>query len=150
MGTFGYGPLDNDGAMDMMGSLMLPVVEAVDRILTAPAHTSDWEAVRCACWWIEVLGMSEGEWSCLDKYERDGGDTLEAHRALGIARLSALLSDAKHVESFREPGEYVAAVQDQIVRLHDTLHGSTTAFQVLVQKAIAFVQGSDELQGSDE
>ena len=61
MGSWGYGPLQNDEAADWIGEIGDYCAERVGADLTAGHEEVEWEEVRAACWLLEKFGNPEGE-----------------------------------------------------------------------------------------
>ena len=113
MGTWGYGPLDSDGAHDWISNLKAHTVLSKEIKKAFTARRLDYDAVRAAAVMMERA------------YEIDLLDPDDV-RALTPYAISALedLSDTQVIQAFDEPAAVQKSIRKQVeglVELHESL-----------------------------
>lgn len=116
MGAWGYGPLENDAACDVLdaffGDLFGPEKIAVLR--GCFRFVDDYNSIRAGCCILQMLGSAR-TWP--DGYEAELRELLD----LGIRRLTDMLDpldgDRDHIDGWVDPRALVRSVQEQLADL---------------------------------
>jgi len=111
MGSWGYGPRDNDSADDWLNDIGDYCSAQVAKALDVDHREGEWEEVRAACWLLERLGATD-IWP---------PDALTAQLKQGVGWLTWLRNESEWHEGWNEPGDLRASLDVQILTLAQML-----------------------------
>ena len=111
MGSWAYGPLDNDTAADWIGDTMHK--SKLPKLIEKGLKSRDEAKVRAAAFLLERVGYG---------YDTD---VLNKHLTLAISKLEEMLDDDVWLSSWKDPPEVKRSVRSQIRSLKKRLTESS-------------------------
>ena len=109
MGSWAYGPLDNDAASDWMGDIMHK--SKLPNLFEKGLNNHDESKIRAAAFLLERVGY---------EYMYDT-NALNKHLTLAISKLKEMLEDKVWLDSWKDPSEVERRVRSQIRALKKRL-----------------------------
>ncbi len=115
MGSWGHGPLENDGAGDWLVEIGDYCSAQVAQVLDRDRMDGEWEEVRAACWLLERLGLTDV--SSLGHCYVWPPDLLTAQLRQGVEWLTWLRAESQWHDAWEKPADLQTSLTAQISAL---------------------------------
>lgn len=102
MGSWGYGPYDNDSAADWFYGLEdTGLYDLIERGL----NSNDYHEQRAAAWLVQRLAITAYVYDI---------NKMDDHRKLAVEKLQTILNDQMWIDTWRDTDEIIAELKQQI------------------------------------
>ena len=102
MGSWGYGPYDNDNAADWFCNLDTTGIYV---FIEKGLNSNCYQEQRAAAWMVQRLAETAYVYSI---------DKIDEHRKLAVEKLQAMLKDSEWINDWRNPDKIVSEIKKQI------------------------------------